>query len=97
MKVKRTQFVSTLWSRAITPNPTSCLSPKDFGWKFTESNLYIPIWFEGDNMPNLQNLFANENNSEDIEGSPESQNNTLLDEESCEEDVDEAWSESDED
>ena len=48
-------------------------------------------------MPNLQNLFANENNSEDIEGSPESQNNTLLDEESCEEAVDEAWSESDED
>lgn len=59
----RTSYISQLWSHAFLPIPTLS-SPTDFGWQEVDRK-YIFKWFEGEQMPKIENI-TNEN--EEIEG-----------------------------
>lgn len=64
IKVRRTQYVTSLWLHAGMASPGNSLSPTDFGWT-VENNLMTPIWFDGPVIPDR--LFTNvSNNTEDI-------------------------------
>ncbi len=55
MKVRRTQYVAALWTRAATSTPGDGLSPTEYGWCLND-NLLTPIWYEGPAIPD--NLFT---------------------------------------
>ena len=48
-KVRRTNFVATLWKGASIPEPCS-LSPMENGWVLVDGS-YKMTWFEGDTVP----------------------------------------------
>jgi hypothetical protein len=62
MKIRRTQYVTALWTHATTAYPEEGLSPTDYGW-YVNDNLLMPIWFEGPTVPD--SLFANDSNNPD--------------------------------
>ncbi|XP_033097629.1 uncharacterized protein LOC117101706 [Anneissia japonica] len=62
MKIRRTQYITVLWTRAVTSSPSDSLSPTDYGWSVNE-NLLKPIWFEGPAIPD--SLFTNHSNNRD--------------------------------
>uniref|UniRef100_UPI00358E4927 uncharacterized protein isoform X4 n=1 Tax=Myxine glutinosa TaxID=7769 RepID=UPI00358E4927 len=65
MKIRRTQYVTALWTHAGTASPGDGLSPTDYGWSVND-NILKPTWFEGPVIPD--SLFANgRNNAEDME------------------------------
>ena len=51
MKLKRTLYVTKLWTRASEPNPTVGLSPSDFGWHEDDDGSLVPEWFSGPVIP----------------------------------------------
>ena len=56
MKIRRAQYVATLWTNALSAFPSEDLLPTDYGWEESEGILK-PVWFEGPAIPD--NLFAN--------------------------------------
>ena len=73
MKIRRTQYVTALWTHAMTASPGDGLSPTDYGWSASD-NLLKPIWYEGPAIPDT--LFTNgSNNTEDmdVEGDSETE------------------------
>ncbi|CAH1106936.1 unnamed protein product [Psylliodes chrysocephalus] len=48
--LKRTSYISHLWSHAYLPQPTE-FSPTDYGWQ-DFGNKLIFQWFDGDQLPN---------------------------------------------
>ena len=56
MKIRRAQYVATLWTNASSAFPSEDLLPTDYGWEESEGILK-PVWFEGPAIPD--NLFAN--------------------------------------
>ena len=93
MKVKRTQFVTLMWKRAVTPYPGDGLSPIDYGWHLSD-NLLKPTWFKGPVFPSC--LFQNESSDVD-ETEVECDTETKMDDGDIEELVndsdDDMWSE----
>ncbi len=87
MKIRRTQFVATLWTHAATPVPGDGLSPTDYGWCVSD-NLLTPIWFEGPTIPDTLFSDNTSGNMEIEDGNSELDTDDDLDTES-----DEAWSE----
>ena len=89
-KIQRVQYVTVLWTRAITAFPEQGLSPADYGWH-ADNNILKPTWFEGPAIPDC--LFTNDDeNSEEMEDNVDSDS----EEETIDElmsDSDEAWSE----
>ena len=92
MKVRRTQYVATIWTRACDAYPAEGMSPVDYGWE-TKEEVLVPKWFEGSAIP--EKLFSDhqedvedDQTTEDIEGG-------VLDEPNNPEDVssDEVWTE----
>lgn len=66
MKIHRTQYVTALWTHAMTTSPGDGLSPTDYGWSVSD-NLLKPTWFKGPAIPD--SLFTKgSNNIEDMEG-----------------------------
>ena len=58
MKIRRTQYVTSIWTRAATANPSEGMMPVDYGWAVDASdNILKPVWFEGSAIPD--DLFAN--------------------------------------
>ena len=55
MKIRRTQYVTAMWTRAVTEAPAIGLSPTDYGW-YVDNSLLKPKWFEGPATPDC--LFA---------------------------------------
>ena len=90
MKVRRAQYVATLWSHAMLPFPSVGLSPTDYGWK-VHDNILKPIWFEGPAIPD--NLFVmDESDRKDI-GADSDLDLGLQPIDGVNSDSDEAWSE----
>lgn len=69
MKIRRTQYVTTLWTNADTAAPGEGLSPTDYGWSVID-NLLKPTWFDGPAIPD--SLFTNDSEPEDMEIEDES-------------------------
>ena len=72
MKIRRRQYVTALWTHAVTASLGDGLSPTDYGWS-VNNNLLKPTWFEAPAIPD--SLFTNgSNNAEDmdVEGDSES-------------------------
>ena len=63
-KIRRSQFVAMLWTRADSSNPLENLSPLDYGWVREEEKL-IPLWYEGDTLP--KTLSDSVEETEDVE------------------------------
>ncbi len=63
MKIRRTRYVATMWTRAVTNSPTNCLIPTDYGWH-VDNSLLKPTWFEGPATP--ERLFADNNTNDQI-------------------------------
>lgn len=52
MKTRRAQYVTSIWTRASTANPSEGMIPVDYGWAVDASdNLLKPVWFEGSAIP----------------------------------------------
>ena len=81
MKIQRVQYVTVLWTRAITAFPEQGLSPTDYGWH-ADNNILKPTRFEGPAIPDC--LFTND----DVDSDSEEE---TIDE--LRSDSDEAWSE----
>ena len=65
MKIQRVQYVTVLWTPAITAFPEQGLSPTNYGWH-VDNNILKPTWFEGPAIPN--SLFTNDDeNLEEME------------------------------
>ena len=64
MKIQRVQYVTVLWTRAITAFPEQGLSPTDYGWH-ADNNILKPTWFEGPAIPDC--LFTNDDVDSDSE------------------------------
>ena len=88
MKIRRANYVTMLWNRATTTNPSYRLSPCDHGWSLDENGRLHPTWFEGPAIPNDLNKSAPDG---DDESTPES-NQMDSDMLNSESDTD-AWSE----
>ncbi|XP_030837116.1 uncharacterized protein LOC105437992 [Strongylocentrotus purpuratus] len=92
MKIRRTQYVATSWTRASNARPTEGISPTDYGWQ-TKGSLLVPRWFDGPAIPeklfpcNEEAIEAEESTGNIEEGIVEEQNNTL------DLSSDEAWTE----
>ena len=43
--IKRANFVSLLWSRAESINPSDGLDPLEYGWQLDDNNHHVPIWY----------------------------------------------------
>ena len=93
MKIRRTKYVTALWTRAVTEAPTNGFSPTDYGW-YVDNSLLKPTWFEGLATPDC--LFAehsadgNELNEDDSDAVWESEEDLemVADEEAWSEDSD---------
>jgi len=59
MMIRRTQYVTALWTRAMTASPGDGLSPTNYGWSVSD-NLLKPTWYEGPAIPD--SLFMNDSN-----------------------------------
>ena len=85
MKVLRTQYVTSIWKRAITTTPGEGISPTDYGWCLKDG-LLSSVWYEGQAIPD--NLFEtpmeieSENNNSDADNT-----------ENADDTDDDAWSE----
>lgn len=62
MKVRRTQYVTVIWTQATVASPGSNLMPSDYGWHLKD-NILQPTWFQGPATPS--SLFRT--TSEDME------------------------------
>lgn len=50
MKIRRSQYVSTIWNQATNASPGIGLEPSEYGWNITD-NILQPTWFEGPALP----------------------------------------------
>ena len=62
MKIRRTQYVATMWTHAVTAYPNAGLLPTDYGWN-ANGSILKPTWFEGPAVPD--SLFSNGSNNTD--------------------------------
>ena len=66
MKIRRAQYVTSIWTQATTASPGDGLSPTDYGWSADINNRLEPVWFEGPATP--ESLFqADEDTAIEIE------------------------------
>lgn len=80
-KVKRLQYISTIWSNATMAIPSKH-NPLDFGWQLDDNRL-VPLWFEGEQTPNsITEIICNEIESD--EDGVESNDEDDFDDESSE-------------
>ena len=77
MKTRRTQYVTAMWTRAVTNCPADDLSPTDYGW-YVDNTLLKPTWFEGPAIPD--SLFT-ENSTQDMESEDDSDTESEADDE----------------
>ena len=71
-KVKRTNYVTTVWINAHLPNPARGLDPTQCGWTLKDGIMDI-VWFEGQQMPTILEMNA----SQIKESSPEDDNDYM--------------------
>lgn len=64
MKIHRTQYVTSIWTRAATANPSEGMMAVA-----ASDNILKPVWFEGTAIPN--DLFANRDHISDNSRSDE--------------------------
>ena len=62
MKIRRAQYVMTLWNHATTASPGDGLSPTNYGWFTNKDGRLQPIWFEGPAAPS--SLFGTTDNTD---------------------------------
>ena len=51
--IKRVNYVSIMWDRATSREPTLGLSPQEYGW-VVENEHYQPVWYKGSRLPGVQ-------------------------------------------
>ena len=61
--ILRANYISVLWSRAGTSNPTSGIHPLSNGWVDINGH-FLPFWFEGHSLPSSLTVFQTENGNE---------------------------------
>ena len=74
MKIKQTQYVTPMWTRAVTEAPANGLSPTEYGW-YVKNSLLKPIWFEGPATPDC--LLAEESTNRQNRESEDNSDNVL--------------------
>ena len=69
-KLLRARYVSHVWSRATTKNPSEDLCPSKFGWSKVDNKWKI-AWFSGSSIPDTlsDDKISNDNIEEDDENS----------------------------
>ena len=66
MKIRRTQFVATIWTRAATPSPSGGLDPFDYGWHLRD-NVMQPLWFHRASRPPANTRDCEDNSDEAVD------------------------------
>lgn len=65
-KIKRTKFISALWSSATLCTPNQLQPAESSGWNL-EDGQYKISWFEGDTAPKIIDVTSTEDEVEDEE------------------------------
>lgn len=94
MKIQRSQYVATLWMRAMTAAPGQGISPIDYGWS-VEDKCLKPTWFEGPAIPRSLFTDGSDDGAEGIgiQSDDESGTEVGTSDEQVSDSDDEAWSE----
>lgn len=90
MKIRRTQYVTAMWTRAVTEAPANGLSPTDYGW-YVDNSLLKPTWFEGPATPDC--LFAEKSTNRQNRESEDNNDTVSEADDELERLSDEVWSE----
>ena len=91
MKIRRSQYISMLWTNTTTAVPMTGLTPCNYGWSKDNEGILQPIWFEGSELPDC--LFTDSEEGNNVTSAGDGIDQQDCDEEQSDSDSEvDAWS-----